>query len=544
MKRFRSVKLSTRFFGAMMVLNLLTTTAFTLHTYYTEKKEILGDIDRELRTCAEGVRLAADPYHAAMATAPPSPAAFDAFSDRLTAWAESAGFNYIYTMVEKDGKIVFSSSSYTKKEKQKGEQSKLFDPYPDASPGLKAAFRDHTAHYDQYADQWGTFRSLFLPVRGSDGTQYVIGADISTRHINRVLRGVLTNSLEIALLVFLLGGAVMLVLVRSVQRVVGELARGVNLIAGGELNTRIEHEGEDELGRLAADMNRMAERLKEVVAEVRQSAGEVSRASAGFTDTALQMAAGADQVSGQVGSVAAAGEEMAATSSEIAMNCAAAAELARQANATAASGAGVVTGAIDAMQLIAARVKESARTVGGLGVRSEEIGEILGTIEDIADQTNLLALNAAIEAARAGDQGRGFAVVADEVRALAERTTRATGEIAAMIEVIRQDTRSAVASMEAGVAEVEKGTAEAGRSQQALQDIMDCIGEVTMQINQVATAAEEQTATTGEISGNMQQITSVVRQTTQAAHDAATAAELLNRNAARLQSRVEQFRID
>ncbi|WP_136513779.1 methyl-accepting chemotaxis protein [Geomonas edaphica] len=544
MKRFTSTRLSTKFFGAMIVLNLLTTTAFTVHTYYAEKNEIMGDIDRELRTCVEGVRMVADGYHARMATTPPTPAEFQALSDRLTTYANGAGLNYIYTMVKKDGKIVFSSSSYTREEKEKGEQSKLFDAYEDASEGLKAAFADGKPHYDQYSDKWGVFRSFFVPARGADGTEYVMGADISMKRIDSALRGVLLNCLVIALIVFVVGGAVMLVLVRSVQRTVSELARGVNLIAEGNLGTYIDHAGDDELGMLADDMNRMAAQLKDVVAEVRNSAEEVAMASSRLSDTAAVMANGADKVHGQIGSVATAGEEMATTSGEIAHNCAGAAELARRANTTASSGAGVVAGAIEAMQHIAERVKESAQTVGGLGVRSEQIGEILGTIEDIADQTNLLALNAAIEAARAGEQGRGFAVVADEVRALAERTTRATKEIAEMIKVIQQETRTAVSSMEAGVAEVEKGSAEAGKSQQALREIMECIGEVTQQINQVATAAEEQTATTREISGNMQQITYVVQQTTQAAHDSAEAAEQLSQNAAQLQSRVRQFKID
>ena len=115
-------------------------------------------------------------------------------------------------------------------------------------------------------------------------------------------------------------------------------------------------------------------------------------------------------------------------------------------------------------------------------------------IEDIADQTNLLALNAPIEAARAGEQGRGFAVVADEVRALAERTTKATREIGEMIKSIQGETKLAVSAMVEGVNEVERGTSEAARSGQALEEILTQINGVTGQINQIATAAEEQTA--------------------------------------------------
>jgi len=189
------------------------------------------------------------------------------------------------------------------------------------------------------------------------------------------------------------------------------------------------------------------------------------------------------------------------------------------------------------------RVKNSARTVESLGARSEQIGEIVGTIEDIADQTNLLALNAAIEAARAGEQGRGFAVVADEVRALAERTTKATREISEMIKSIQNETRRAVIAMEEGLNEVAKGTEKAAKSGEALEQILVQINSVTAQIHQVATAAEEQTATTAEISSNMHQITDVVHQTSTGAQQSAAAADSLARLSDELQRLVMQFKL-
>jgi methyl-accepting chemotaxis protein len=195
------------------------------------------------------------------------------------------------------------------------------------------------------------------------------------------------------------------------------------------------------------------------------------------------------------------------------------------------------------MGQIAEKVRDTAKTVEKLGEQSDQIGAIIGTIEDIADQTNLLALNAAIEAARAGEQGRGFAVVADDVRALAERTTRATKEIGEMIKGIQKETKGAVSAMEQGVQQVESGTSEAAKSGLALQDILQQINDVAMQINQIATAAEEQTATTAEISNNMQQITDVVQQTSRGAHESATAAAQLSGNAEELQRLVRQFKL-
>jgi len=198
---------------------------------------------------------------------------------------------------------------------------------------------------------------------------------------------------------------------------------------------------------------------------------------------------------------------------------------------------------LQGMQLIAERGRESASTGASLGARSDQIGAIVGTIEDIADPTNLLALNAAIEAARAGEQGRGFAVVADEVRALAERTTRATKEIGGMIKAIQSETSGAVNSMESGVKVVEQGMESSRKSGQALQEILESINEVTMQVHQIATAAEEQTAVTGEISTNIHQITDVVHDTARGAHETAAAASRLSTLANDLQAIVGHFKL-
>lgn len=332
-------------------------------------------------------------------------------------------------------------------------------------------------------------------------------------------------------------------IIRSISTAASTLIKASDAMAHGDLTQRVRLASRDELGTIGDSFDAMADSFSKALRKVSDSSSQVTTAASQVHSIAERIATGAEEVAAQSATVATAGEEMSATSGDIAQNCQMAAEGAQRASETAKSGAEVVEKTVWVMSQIAEKVQESAKTVASLGERSDQIGAIIGTIEDIADQTNLLALNAAIEAARAGEQGRGFAVVADEVRALAERTTRATREISEMIKAIQNETKGAVVAMEQGVHQVEAGTIEAEKSGQALQEILQQINDVAMQVNQIATAAEEQTATTSEISSNMLQITDVVQQTSKGAHESATAATQLKSSAEELQRLVNQFKL-
>lgn len=338
----------------------------------------------------------------------------------------------------------------------------------------------------------------------------------------------------------------MIVLRVTVTRKLNDFVAKVTDLARGEgdLTKKIIVNTNDEFGQLADEINTLVEKIRRIISQIAQTSEQVSCSAVELQSNASQMAAGAEEVAAQAETVATAGEEMSATSGDIAQNCQMASEGSQQASAAAVSGAKVVDETIKVMSSIAERVRSSAKAVESLGSRSDQIGEIVGTIEDIADQTNLLALNAAIEAARAGEQGRGFAVVADEVRALAERTTRATKEISGMIKAIQLETKGAVIAMEEGVSEVAKGSEKAADSGRALEQILEQINDVNSQIHQVATAAEEQTATTSEISNNMQQITEVVAKTSRGAKESASAANRLSSLADDLRRIVSQFKVE
>ena len=312
---------------------------------------------------------------------------------------------------------------------------------------------------------------------------------------------------------------------------------------GGDLTKRLSVERDDETGSLARSFNKFLDNMKEIVSSINKSAFDVAGSAENLNTTSAAIARGTEKVALQSTSVAVACEEMAATSSEISNNCIRTVEISNQASQTAIKGSEVVDHAVQSIQRIAVKVQQIAKMVASMGTRSEQIGNIVGTIEDIADQTNLLALNAAIEAARAGEQGRGFAVVANEVRALAERTTKATKEIGEMIKAIQKETQSVADAMEEGVVEVERGTEDASRSGQALEEIINQVGDLTRHINQIATAAEQQTATTHEISKSMYHITGVVSDASRNSQDTSAAANQLASMAEDLKMVVAQFRM-
>ncbi|MCX6135357.1 MAG: methyl-accepting chemotaxis protein [Ignavibacteriales bacterium] len=336
-----------------------------------------------------------------------------------------------------------------------------------------------------------------------------------------------------------LGLFVARILSKQIQELVGK----VEAMARGDLSVTLTQHSQDEIGQLTGAFSEMVKSIRGILIQVAESSSAVASASSEISSSTEQMAAGAQEQTSQAGEVASAVEEMTKTIMENSKNAVDTAATAKDAKEAARVGGAVVEETVEGMKGIAEVVRKSAETVQALGKSSDQIGEIIGVIDDIADQTNLLALNAAIEAARAGEQGRGFAVVADEVRKLAERTTKATKEIASMIKSIQNDTAGAVESMEQGTKKVDAGIQLADKAGASLKEIVGISQRVTDMVSQIAAASEEQSSASEQISKNVEAISTVTSQTASGVQQVARAAEDLNRLTETLQSYIARFNL-
>ena len=339
------------------------------------------------------------------------------------------------------------------------------------------------------------------------------------------------------------------------------LSDAAEKVANGDLRVKITNNSQDEIGVLSVHFEKMVEHLRNLVGNVKKHADtvassseeltatseELSKATEQITETVTQVASGAQEQSTTVQSSASAMEQLSKAIDEVAKGAQSQAETVektvylvqqigeaiqevaklsqdsassgQQVSEIATNGGKQVEDSISGMR----RIKEATDKVGDmvkhLGESSQQIGAIVETIDDIAEQTNLLALNAAIEAARAGEHGKGFAVVADEVRKLAERSSKATGEIAELITNIQSMTNNAVEAMNNSSQEVTEGTELANEAGKALAQIENAIKGIVKQIEKMSASTQNVSSSSTEVVKAIEEVSAVTQQTTAAAQE-------------------------
>ena len=324
----------------------------------------------------------------------------------------------------------------------------------------------------------------------------------------------------------------------AILRLLDELAD----LADGDLTTTATVT-EDFTGAIADSINYTIDQLRVLVSRINDTSANVSAASEETKQTALHLARASEHQAQEIAGASAAVNEMAVTIDQVSANAAESARVAERAVSIAFNGAKVVQNTINGMDTIREQIQDTAKRIKRLGESSQEIGDIVSLINDIADQTNILALNAAIQASMAGDAGRGFAVVADEVQRLAERSATATKQIEALVKTIQSDTTAAVNSMEQTTAEVVRGARLAQDAGVALEEIESVSASLAELIQNISNAARQQSTSAGHISNTMNVIQEFTSQTSAGTSATAEAIGRLAQMAIELHQSVAGFKL-
>ena len=271
---------------------------------------------------------------------------------------------------------------------------------------------------------------------------------------------------------------------------------------------------EDFTGAIADSINFTIDQLRQLVSRINSTAVQVSQAAQSTQQTAYHLAEASNHQAQEIAGASAAINEMAVTIDQVSANASESALVAGKSVSIANNGAKLVQNTINGMDTIREQIQDTSKRIKRLGESSQEIGDIVSLINDIADQTNILALNAAIQASMAGDAGRGFAVVADEVQRLAERSAAATKQIGSLVKAIQSDTNEAVISMEQTTSEVVRGAHLAQDAGVALEEIEGVSANLAELIQNISSAARQQAASAGHISNTMNVIQEITSQTT------------------------------
>ncbi len=355
----------------------------------------------------------------------------------------------------------------------------------------------------------------------------------------------MAQKVTLALLVAAIGLSVLVAwsVARSIRRPMNRTMAVLHRLAEGDLTERIPNVSHDEIGRIGANVNSLADRLTEVISQIRESSETIAALAEQSSGVSQQTRNRVDQQQQQTGSVATAITEMESAVHEVAGN-------AERTSTEVAQVTQAAQGNMDSMKTniqfttdLRDAQHKATKVIEALSEESQEIGTVLDVIQAISEQTNLLALNAAIEAARAGEQGRGFAVVADEVRSLANRSQQSANDIRGMIERLREKAANAVDIMASNRSLAESSAEQSQNTGQSLAAMVQSLGEINNMSQSIATASEEQSAVAREVTQNVVRISDMAEDLAGIAREAAENSERLTSLASDQRQLVGQFRL-
>ncbi|MBC8509393.1 MAG: methyl-accepting chemotaxis protein [Anaerolineales bacterium] len=331
---------------------------------------------------------------------------------------------------------------------------------------------------------------------------------------------------------------------RNISGNINKVADTARIVASGDLTARAEVQSGDEIEALAQAFNQMSTDLGEIIRQTQAAVGNITSASTQIASTVTEQASTATQQASSVTETTSTVEEVRQTAEQTSERAHQVAESAQEAINVADQGTIAVEDTVAVMNSIREQVNTIAETILSLSEQTQQIGEIIATVNDIADQSNLLALNAAIEAARAGEAGKGFAVVAGEVRSLAEQSVQATAQVRDILGEIQKAANTAVMVTEEGAKRTEAGEQQARSTTEAFGSISEHVSRVSQSAQQIAASTSQQLVGMDQVVEAMNSINQATVQTEASTRQVDSAAQNLNALGEELTGLVERFQLE